>query len=497
ADKPTIFEFVDRVEVHTSTSVQPYGLSHAGAVAKQGGVDKYKGPGLAVHWLEVEGPLYDSWPPPSHRRIFGDLPRTMVDKNREHVEVISKDPLADAERILRKFARRAYRRSLTDADLQPLLALVKAKLAQKRTFEQAVRAGLLAILISPHFLFLDEKPGKLDDFALASRLSYFLWSTLPDEELLDLAEQKKLTRFDVLRQQVERMLKSPKAAALTANFLSQWLNLRDIDFTEPSHILYPEFDHLLKVSMVRESELFFQEILKNDLSLSNFVASDWTMLNGRLAKHYGISGVEGWTFRKVTLPKDSHRGGLLTMASVLKVTADGTSTSPVKRGAWILERILGTPPPPPPPDVPSLEPDIRGAVTIRQKLVKHRQAAACAVCHAKIDPLGFALESFDVIGGWRDHYRTTGLGKEVFIDGRRMHYLRGPKVDCGDVMPDGRRFHDIDELKQRLLQDKDQIVRALTVKLVTYATGAAPQASDKEDIESIVRKIRAKNYGLR
>src|SRR5204863_4119726 len=182
--------------------------------------------------------------------------------------------------------------------------------------------------------------------------------------------------------------------------------LRDIDFTEPSHILYPEFDDMLKASMLRETYLFFDEVLKNDLSLTNFVASDFAMLNGRLAKHYGIPGVEGWEFRKVPLPADSHRGGVLTMASVLKVTANGTTTSPVLRGAWVLERILGTPPPKPPADVGAIEPDIRGATTIRDQLAKHRDNAACASCHSKIDPPGFALESFDVIGGWRDHYRS-------------------------------------------------------------------------------------------
>jgi hypothetical protein len=320
---------------------------------------------------------------------------------------------------------------------------------------------------------------------------------MPDEELLELAERKKLSHPDVLRQQVERLLQSPKAAALTTNFVGQWLNVREIDATEPSHILYPEFDHMLKVSMVRETELFFEEVLKQDLSLTNLVASDWTMLNGRLAKHYGIGGVDGWAFRKVPLTRASHRGGVLTMASVLKVTADGTSTSPIKRGAWILERILGTPPPPPPGDVPSLEPDIRGATTIRQQLAKHRELAACAGCHAKIDPPGFALESFDVIGGWREHYRSTGNGKAVFVDGRRMPYLQGPKVDPADVLADGRRFRDIDELKELLLSDKDQLARALTDKLVTYATGAAPQTADRAEIDRIISKVRDKDYGLR
>jgi hypothetical protein len=251
--------------------------------------------------------------------------------------------------------------------------------------------------------------------------------------------------------------------------------------------------------MIEETERFFAEVLKDDLSLTNFVASDFTMLNGRLAKHYGIPGVEGFAFSKVTLPAGCHRGGVLTMASVLKVTANGTTTSPVKRGVWVMERILGTPPPKPPPDVPALEPDIRGATTIREQLAKHRQIASCAACHSKIDPPGFALENFDVIGGWREQYRTTGNGdrKDVIVDGRRMPYRMGQKVDPADVMADGSEFKDIDEFKELLLKDKDQLARALAEKLVTYATGAAPEAADKESIEMIVRRIREKNYGLR
>jgi hypothetical protein len=353
------------------------------------------------------------------------------------------------------------------------------------------------VLISPEFLFLRERPGKLDDFALACRLSYFLWSTMPDDELFTLAEQKKLSRPDVLRAQVERLLASPKAAAFTENFVGQWLALREIDATEPSHILYPEFDHLLKVSMIREAELFFDEILKNDLSLTNFIGSDFTMLNGRLARHYGIPGVDGWEFHKTTLPPGRHRGGLLTMAGVLKVTANGTTTSPVLRGAWVLDRILATPPPPPPDNVPAIDPDIRGARTIREQLAKHRSIESCAACHRKIDPPGFALESFDCIGGWRDNYRATGLGENVFVDGRRMPYLKGKKVDPADVTADGERFENIDGLKQVLLRDKPRLARALTTKLITYATGRAPHASDQEAVAAIIAKIAAKDYGLR
>jgi hypothetical protein len=254
---------------------------------------------------------------------------------------------------------------------------------------------------------------------------------------------------------------------------------------------------MLKAAMVQETHLFFNELLKHDLSLTNFVASDFTMLNERLAKHYGIPGVEGHAFRKVSLPPDSHRGGVMTMASVLKVTANGTVTSPVVRGAWVLDRIMGTPPKPPPGGVAAIEPDIRGATTIREQLAKHRQIESCASCHTYIDPPGFALESFDVIGGWRDYYRSVGNGKPVTIDGRRMPFAEGKPVDPADVLSGGRRFQNIDELKQLLLEDKDQLARGLTAKLLTYATGRAPDAADQPEIDAIVDEIRDENCGFR
>ena len=273
--------------------------------------------------------------------------------------------------------------------------------------------------------------------------------------------------------------------------------MREIDATEPSHILYPEFDHLLKVSMIRETELFFGEILKNNLPLTHFIASDFAMLNGRLAKHYGIPGVDGWEFQKIRLPAGSHRGGVLTMASVLKVTANGTTTSPVTRGAWVLDRLLAAPTPPPPEDVPSIEPDIRGATTIREQLARHRADPSCSVCHRLMDPPGFALESFDCIGGWRDHYRVTGNGGEVVIEGRRMPYHKGRKVDPADVLADGERFADIDQFKQLLLRDKPRLAGAMAAKLVTYATGRVPQPADREAMAALVTAVVAKNFGLR
>ncbi len=497
-DAPKVVEFVEDQEARNTIRILPYGLASAQEVNKIG-ADSYPNAGLAVEWVEVEGPLNDIWPPESHRRIFGDLPQAPAPNynHRDRLEVVSSEPHIDAERILRNFARRAFRRPVTDTDIQPFMALVEAKLAEKYSFEQAVRVGLKAILTSPDFLFLREQPGKLDDFALAGRLSYFLWSTMPDEELLSLAEQHELCKPETLDRQVERLLASTRAKAFTENFVGQWLKLRDIDFTAPDSRLYPEFDDMLKASMVKETELFFDEVLKNDLSVTNFVASDFTMLNQRLAKHYGIDGVEGWELKKTALPPGSHRGGVLTMASVLKVTANGTTTSPVVRGAWVLDRILGKPPAPPPEGVPAVEPDIRGATTIREQLAKHREIASCAACHAQIDPPGFALESFDVIGGWRENYRSVGNGKPVMVDGRRMPYHSGLKVDPGDVLSDGRQFADIDELKRLLLEDKDQLARALAARLIAYATGKAPDAIDRDEIEAIVERVRERDYGLR
>jgi len=498
ADRSNVVEFIDYLEPRSTIRILPYGLASAQTVHKVGAED-YDGPGLGVDWVEVEGPLYDAWPPESHRCIFGDLPQkpAPIYNFRNRVEVASDNPRADAERILRQFARRAFRRTATEADVQPFVALVEARLAEEQSFEQAMRAGLVAILVSPEFLFLREPPGTLDEFALASRLSYFLWSSAPDEELLKLAEQGQLTNPETLHTQVERLLTSPKSQRFVANFVGQWLGLRDIDFTIPSHILYPDYDEMLKASMVRETELFFAEVHQQDLSLTNFVASDFTFLNGRLAKHYGIPGIEGWEFQKVVLPEDSHRGGVLTMASVLKVTANGTTTSPVTRGAWVMDRILGKTPPRPPENVAAIDPDIRGATTIREQLAKHRQIESCASCHQHIDPPGFALESFDVIGGYREFYRSSGNGKPVIIDGQKQRYLQGKPVDPSDTLPDGRSFRNIDEFKQLLLADKDQLARALTVKLVTYATGAAPTESDQPQVDAIVEQVRAAGYGLR
>ena len=263
----------------------------------------------------------------------------------------------------------------------------------------------------------------------------------------------------------------------------------------PDRTLYPEYDDNLKTSMLKETALFFDEVLKQDLPLTNFVSSDFTFLNERLAKQYNVPGSEGTEMRKVALTPASHRGGLLTMGSSLKVTANGTTTSPVLRGAWVLDRILGTPPPKPPGDVEAIEPDIRGATTIREQLAKHRKVASCNTCHSKIDPPGFALESCDVIGGWRENYRSLANNGEKDAKGRRVR--PGPAIDPSDALPDGRRFQNIDEYKKLILEDKDQLTRSLAEKLLAYATGAAPAAADKPQVEDIVETVSHKNYGFR
>jgi len=495
ADKPAVTEFTADLQKGGTLQIVPHGI---GEEVFRVGAAKYQGPGLAVQWVDIEGPLWNGWPTVSQKRLLADLPPRPVPGDAQRFEVASTQPLADAERVLTTLVGRAYRRPIGREEVQPFVALVARQLQQRESFDQSLRTGILAVLTSPDFLFHREKPGPLDDHALASRLSYFLWSTMPDEELLTLAGQGKLRQPETLRRQVERLLKDSRASAFSANFVGQWLGLRLIDFTSPDGTLYPEFDELLKLSMVQETEKFFQEILDKDLSLTSFIQSDWTFLNGRLAGHYGIPGVDGVTLRRVALPPGSHRGGVLTQASVLKVTANGTTTSPVQRGVWILNNFLGQTPSPPPAGVPAIEPDLRGAQTIRQQLARHRAAPACASCHARIDPLGFALENYDVIGGWRTWYRTfEGQRVVAEVNATAVRYRRGPAVDPADTLPDGRRFRDIDELKKHLLQDRDQVARCLADKLLTYATGHATDPADRTELDSLVERVRRQGYGLR
>jgi len=446
-------------------------------------------PGLAMEWVEIEGPLYESWPPPGHRSLFGTLDLVQGDR-------------ADAERVVREFLPRAFRRPATEDEVEHYVRIYDGA-ADGGDFVARIRLVLKAALCSPHFLFLHSPPGPLDDHALAARLSYFLWSSAPDRALVTLAVEGRLHERDELRRQVERMLDDPRSSAFAESFTGQWLDLRKITATTPDARLYPEFDDLLEYAMVQETRLFFDEVLRRDLSIENFVRCDFTMLNDRLAQHYEIAGVEGVEFRRVQLPPGSLRGGVLTQASVLKVTANGTTTSPVTRGAWVLDRILGKPAPPPPPNVPAIEPDIRGAKSIRDQLAKHRTSVACAACHAKIDPPGFALERFDVIGGRRDRYRadraTAPEHQQVAVAGKRALATvgLGPVVDASGELPDGRTFGDFEEFRSLLAADPDQLTRTLASKLLTYATGTAPQYADRAEIERIAARLRGEGRGFR
>ncbi|WP_149495619.1 DUF1592 domain-containing protein [Roseiconus lacunae] len=452
--------------------------------------DTWPHPGIEIGDITIEGPL-EPWPPVSRTKLLGEIDVTSANQ-------------ADARTVLRRLLPKAFRRPIDDDDLKSYLELYQSSVTTGQSFESALRVAIKAVLCSPEFLFLIE-PGEsqIDSYALASRLSYFLWGSMPDETLFSLAANGSLSNPRVLWGQVERMLNSPRAARLTKGFTGQWLDLREIDFTQPDANLYPEFDELLRVSMIRETELFFEEILKNDLSLVNFVDSEFTFLNERLARHYGIDEIHGQAFRKVQLPDDSQRGGLLTQASVLKVTANGTSTSPVLRGVWILENILGTPTPPPPDSVGSIEPDIRGATTIREQLIKHRDIESCAACHRRIDPPGFALECFDPIGGYRHEYRTMATEgrrpklKQAPFTYNWVRYRLGQDVDSTAVMPNGMTITDITSFRNALASDPDRLTTNLAEQLLTYAIGRKLGFSDRPLVDQIVTQTRERHYGFR
>lgn len=531
-NKPTVFEAEFDMNRECHAWVAAWGLIDRYALFLKKvklPIEDYPGPGLVIEWIKMEGPL-GPWPPESYQRLFKDVPlkaRSVAKAEAEKRPIpkiapnrpesfaaiydplvpVSTQPREDAERLIRDFLPRALRRPVREELQKHYVQLVHDRLDQNYTFLDAMVHGYVAILSSTHFLYFEEagsapltaskdfQSTHLDDFAIANRLAYFLWSSLPDRALLEAAQKQELSKPEQLRVHVDRMLNDSKAQRFTENFTGQWLDLRKINDTSPDRQLYDEFDLYLLWSMPQETRKTFEEILRQDRSLLEFVAADWTFLNDRLASHYRIPDVVGQELRKVQLPEGSHRGGVMTQASVLKVTADGTRTSPVLRGKWVLDRILGTPPTPPPPGTPSFEPDIRGATTIREQLDKHRHTPACAMCHVHIDPPGFALENFDAIGGWRDFYRATKPTPKGVVKGTR--YYHGPDVEKGGITPDGKEFTDIDDYKRILLEQKDQIARSLTQKLLLYATGADIQFADREVVEQIVARLRTKNYGFR
>jgi hypothetical protein len=497
-------------------------------------------PGYAVQWVEVEGPFYgDPDGGAGYRLLFDRLKLAPSRESRTGVplgigpaplagpgpgggrppggpggvgrvpnpeapdEVESAAPREDADRLLRSFLKKAYRRPVAEADVKRFLALYDDQFNRGHGFTRSLLSAYSAVLASPGFVFVEEKPGRLDDHALATRLALFLWNSVPDDTLRAVADRGELNKPDVLRAETERMLNDPRSRRFVEAFTDYWLDLRKIDDTSPSTTLYNDYelDDPLKLAAVEETRLFFADLVRADLPARNVVDSDFTFLNERLADHYGIKGVSGVAFRKVMLPPDSVRGGLMTQAGVLKVSANGTTTSPVLRGHWITERILGLETPPPPPTVEAVEPDIRGAVTIRQQLDKHRANTSCASCHRKMDPPGFALESFDVMGGYRRHYRAVSDKvapvKGYGMNGQAFKFHYALPVDSAGELPDGRPFKDVRELKRLLAEDEVPIARNLVRQLAVLATGAPVRFSDREEAEKILAAAKANRYGVR
>ncbi|MEZ6136358.1 MAG: DUF1592 domain-containing protein [Pirellulaceae bacterium] len=443
-------------------------------------------PGLKIQWMEVER-IHTQSDNEVRGRLFGSLHVNFA-RNRNEPRIEVEDPQQAAARLLAQFAERAFRRPLAiDSELlEPFRQIFNDSFAADGDFISALRAGYRAILCSARFLYFHEQPGQLDDFAIAARLSYLLWNSIPDAELLQLATAGKLHEPSQIIAQVDRMLALPAGRNFIPDFSAQWLELSEIDFTEPDRKLYPDFDMIVQYAMLAETHAYLQTMLDENASVTGFVKSDHTYLNSRLARYYGIVGVQGDQLQRVKLQPDSHRGGLLAQGAILKVTANGTNTSPVLRGVWVSDRILGVPIPPPPQGVPAIEPDIRGAKTIREQLEKHKSDEQCASCHSKIDPPGFALESFDPTGKWREYYPSTGKGNK--------HALR---VDPSFVTAGGDAFSDFEEFCELKAHNPLPLACNLAEKLLVYGTGADISFVDRTELGKIMQTTAKENYGMR
>ncbi len=417
-------------------------------------------------------------------RLFGDL---HVDVSGGTLAMISDDVPSDIKQQLYRFARRAFRRIPSDADVAPYQEMWDGLVAEGADPLDALRSCYRAILCSPRFMYFTEPAGPLDDHAIASRLSYLLSGSMPDEQLSRLADEGRLRDAKVLQAEVSRLIAGPRGQRFVRDFASQWLDLVDINFTEPDRKLYGDFDVVVQNAMLDETHAYLNEMLANDRSVRDLIDSQHSYLNSRLARYYGIDGVQGEQLRRVSLSPQGHRGGLMSQGSILKVTANGTDTSPVLRGIWISERILGVPIPPPPASVPAIEPDIRGAKTIREQLQKHLSDSRCASCHKNIDPPGYALENFDAAGKWRDRYMVVSGGR----------YRRGAEIDASATLADGREFDNFDQFRELLLDDIRPIAKNVAEKLLIYGTGAAITFADRDVVEEIVDATAENDFGFR
>lgn len=446
--KPGIFEFNFTTQ-RTKTEV---------AMAASSSVNEKDRPGipnLVVCEAAISGPLYDSWPPASHRAIFGDEGKKSL------------------REIFSRFITRAFRRPSTDEEISLYISIAESGMEDGLGQEEAVALALQAALASPNFLYMVEgtRPGgALSGYEVASRLSYFLWSSMPDKELFQLAAAGRLGNTAILREQVKRMLEDPKAEALVENFAAQWIGFRRMNDIAPDPTVFRKWDEDLRSAMRAEPEHFFRNVLRENLELGSFLDSEFTFVNERLARHYGIDGVVGGEFRKVKLDPATHRGGLVTQAGVLTLASQPTRSSPVFRGKFVIDKLFNRPPPNPPADVPPLtdEPELSKPGNLREQLARHVRDPACAGCHSKIDPWGIALENFDGIGTWRDL----------------------PEDDLATVLPDGTRFSGPEGLKKILMGRRDQFLRGLAEKLFLYALGRTLTLDDFDQVDLLVEQTR-------
>ena len=449
--------------------------------------------GIAFQWLEMEGPIAPaSWPPASHRVLFDDL----------GANVKSAKPAEDAKRLLRRFIALAAREPVPEAAIPPFEKLVLDALQNGAPLAEALLAGYQAFLCSDLFLYLREPAAADDHFAIANRLSHFLTDSRPDAALAILAAQKKLRDPATLRAETDRLISSAGFERFVNHFTDCWLNLRELRRDDPDIRLYPEYrlDDYLVESMGMETRAFFTAMLRDNLPAASLIKSEFALVNDRLARHYGLPEVTGSALRRIDLPKDSAYGGLITQGSILKVSANGTSTSPVLRGVWIMDRLIGQHPPPPPPGIPAVEPDIRGAKTIRELIAQHTKSKTCATCHAKFDPVGLALENFDILGAWRTRYRGIGDGERITGIDRAGHdfaFTLAGKVDASGQLADGRQFTNIHDLKAIFVANPRQLARNLLHQFTLYATGTPVQFSDRRDIEAMLDACAKDGYRVR
>jgi len=443
-------------------------------------------PGLAIDRIVMEEIHRGDDDDGIRRLLFGDVPMEEVkEKNRfrprpDHLP-------AAAERLVRSFAERAFRRPVTDTIIADYVALVRAQLDDKASFADALRTAYRAILCSPRFLYLTESPKSLDDHALASRLSYFLSGAPPDAQLRTLAAAGKLRDPKVLQRETDRLLSDDGLQRFVHDFADEWLDLDQIDFTQPDPKLYPSFDPVVQAAMLAETRLTLVEAIAENRPVSWLIDSNTTWLNSRLARYYGMSQVHDDTVQLVTVASSTHRGGLLAQGAILKITANGNNTSPVVRGVWINERILGEELRPPPGGVPAIEPDIRGTTTIREQLERHRADATCAACHKTIDPPGFALENFDPSGSWRDHYLAMKQAKQI----------PGVTIDPSSTLVDGRSFATFDEYRSITASNPERLARNLAGHLLVYGTGGTLSYADRTAVAAIAKEAAKQGYGVR